>query len=89
MVPLNEFTILCTTRRAVHLGLDLGFFFIVIQLSLCIHFVHLYCVCFRKAIPTGMISGAAAQFLASPMDLVKIQLQTEGKRILEGHKPRY
>ena len=36
-----------------------------------------------------MVSGAAAQFLASPTDLVKIKLQTEGKRILEGHKPRF
>ena len=43
---------------------------------------------FRKAIPTGMISGAAAQFLASPTDLVKVQMQMEGKRQLEGLKPR-
>jgi solute carrier family 25 uncoupling protein 27 len=42
-----------------------------------------------KAIPTGMIAGAAAQFLASPTDLVKIRLQTEGKRVLEGKSPRY
>ena len=43
---------------------------------------------FRKAIPTGMISGAAAQFLASPTDLVKVHMQMEGKRQLEGLKPR-
>ncbi|XP_065910309.1 mitochondrial uncoupling protein 4-like [Dysidea avara] len=42
-----------------------------------------------KAIPTGMISGAAAQFLASPTDLVKVQMQMEGRRQLEGKKPRY
>lgn len=38
----------------------------------------------RKAIPTGMIAGASAQFLASPTDLVKIILQAEGKKVLEG-----
>ena len=35
-----------------------------------------------------MIAGAAGQFLASPMDLVKTRLQAEGKRILEGEKAR-
>jgi len=35
-----------------------------------------------------MISGAAAQFLASPTDLVKVQMQMEGRRLLEGKKPR-
>jgi len=52
---------------------------------MCIHYITTY----RKAIPTGMISGAAAQFLASPTDLVKVQMQTEGKRLLEGKKPRW
>ena len=42
----------------------------------------------RKALPTGMISGALGQFLASPTDLVKIRMQMEGKRILDGLKPR-
>ena len=42
----------------------------------------------RKAIPGGMISGAAAQFLASPTDLVKVRLQMEGRRVLEGKSPR-
>lgn len=42
----------------------------------------------RKAIPTGMIAGAGGQFLASPTDLVKVRLQVEGKRVLEGHPPR-
>ena len=54
--------------------------------------VHCMIVCdvvsARKAIPTGMIAGSAGQFLASPMDLVKTRLQAEGKRILEGEKPR-
>lgn len=53
-------------------------------------FVYLFCYfLFRKAIPTGMIAGAAGQFLASPTDLVKTRLQAEGKRILEGKKARY
>ena len=47
----------------------------------------LFCV-LRKAVPTGIVSGAAAQFLASPNDLVKVQMQMEGKRQLEGLKPR-
>lgn len=36
-----------------------------------------------------MSAGAAAQFLASPTDLVKVQMQMEGKRLLEGHTKRY
>ncbi len=35
-----------------------------------------------------MMSGAMGQFLASPTDLVKIRLQMEGKRALDGLKPR-
>ncbi|XP_019848686.1 PREDICTED: mitochondrial uncoupling protein 4-like [Amphimedon queenslandica] len=42
-----------------------------------------------KAIPTGMIAGASAQFLASPTDLVKIILQAEGKKVLEGKPIKY
>ncbi len=38
---------------------------------------------------TGMISGGLGQFLANPMDLVKVRLQMEGKRMLEGHQPRW
>ena len=38
--------------------------------------------------PTGMLSGAMGQFLASPTDLIKIRLQMEGKRALDGLKPR-
>ncbi len=43
---------------------------------------------YRKAIPTGMLSGGMGQFLASPTDLVKTRLQMEGRRLLDGHKPR-
>lgn len=42
----------------------------------------------RKGLPTGMLSGAMGQFLASPTDLVKIRLQMEGRRQLDGLKPR-
>uniref|UniRef100_UPI00358DE6F6 mitochondrial uncoupling protein 4-like isoform X3 n=1 Tax=Myxine glutinosa TaxID=7769 RepID=UPI00358DE6F6 len=41
-----------------------------------------------KAIIAGMTSGAIGQFAASPTDLVKVQMQTEGKRRLEGKSPR-
>eukprot|EP00112_Aurelia_sp_Birch-Aquarium-sp1_P016134 Seg3632.1 transcript_id=Seg3632.1/GoldUCD/mRNA.D3Y31 product="Mitochondrial uncoupling protein 4" protein_id=Seg3632.1/GoldUCD/D3Y31 len=40
-----------------------------------------------KSIVGGLSAGAAAQFIASPTDLVKVQMQTEGRRMLEG-KPR-
>lgn len=40
-----------------------------------------------KSIIGGLSAGAAAQFVASPADLVKVQMQTEGRRALEG-KPR-
>ena len=42
----------------------------------------------RKAVPTGMLAGGAGQFLASPTDRVKVILQMEGRRVLDGHKPR-
>ncbi|XP_044529625.1 mitochondrial uncoupling protein 4 [Gracilinanus agilis] len=37
----------------------------------------------------GMLSGAFAQFLSNPADLVKVQLQMEGKRKLQGKALRY
>jgi hypothetical protein len=36
----------------------------------------------------GLISGAVAQFFASPADLVKVQMQMEGIRRLQGLPPR-
>ncbi|CAH3194219.1 unnamed protein product [Porites evermanni] len=37
----------------------------------------------------GMTAGAFGQFIASPTDLVKVQMQMEGKRVLiEGRQPR-
>ncbi len=36
----------------------------------------------------GVSSGALAQFVASPTDLVKVIMQAEGKRRMEGHQPR-
>lgn len=41
-----------------------------------------------KAIVGGLTAGALGQFLASPTDLVKVQMQMEGRRRLEGHPPR-
>ncbi|KAI1303745.1 Mitochondrial uncoupling protein 4 [Halotydeus destructor] len=41
-----------------------------------------------KAIIGGVCAGGFAQFLASPFDLVKIQLQMEGRRKLQGLPPR-
>jgi len=35
-----------------------------------------------------MFAGGLGQYLASPADLVKVRIQLEGKRMLEGKKPR-
>ena len=44
----------------------------------------------RKSVIAGMTAGAFGQFIASPTDLVKVQMQMEGKRVLiEGRQPRY
>lgn len=42
----------------------------------------------RKAVVGGMSAGAIGQFFASPTDLVKVQMQMEGKRKLEGKPSR-
>jgi len=41
-----------------------------------------------KSAVCGVTSGGLAQWMASPADLVKVQVQMEGKRRLMGHKPR-
>lgn len=43
----------------------------------------------HKAVLAGMSTGALAQFVASPTDLVKVQMQMEGRRKLEGKPPRF
>lgn len=43
----------------------------------------------RKSAIGGVTSGALAQFIASPADLVKVQIQMEGRRRLLGKPPRY
>ncbi|XP_056621271.1 mitochondrial uncoupling protein 4 isoform X1 [Triplophysa dalaica] len=43
---------------------------------------------FWKAVIGSMISGALGQFIASPTDLVKVQMQMEGMHRLEGKPPR-
>uniref|UniRef100_A0A8B9G2V8 Solute carrier family 25 member 27 n=1 Tax=Amazona collaria TaxID=241587 RepID=A0A8B9G2V8_9PSIT len=40
--------------------------------------------CAWKAVVGGMCAGAIGQFFASPTDLVKVQMQMEGRRKLEG-----
>ncbi|XP_003378612.1 conserved hypothetical protein [Trichinella spiralis] len=40
-----------------------------------------------KAMCSSMASGAIGQFLASPTDLVKVQMQMEGRRRLDGLPP--
>nr|XP_056712801.1 mitochondrial uncoupling protein 4 [Euleptes europaea] len=42
-----------------------------------------------KAVVGGMMAGAIGQFFASPTDLVKVQMQMEGKRRLEGKPLRF
>ena len=41
-----------------------------------------------KAIIGGLTAGSVGQFVASPMDLIKVQMQMDGKRLLEGRNPR-
>ncbi|XP_038065028.1 mitochondrial uncoupling protein 4-like [Patiria miniata] len=41
-----------------------------------------------KAALAGMLAGVIGQFIASPTDLVKVQMQMEGRRVLEGKPPR-
>ncbi|MFH4978580.1 hypothetical protein AB6A40_005289 [Gnathostoma spinigerum] len=42
-----------------------------------------------KSMLCGMFSGAFAQFMASPTDLVKVQMQMEGLRKLQKLPPRF
>ncbi|XP_037301685.1 mitochondrial uncoupling protein 4-like, partial [Manduca sexta] len=37
----------------------------------------------------GLAAGSLAQFIASPTDLVKVQMQAEGRNILQGKAPRF
>ena len=41
-----------------------------------------------KKVLAGMSAGGFGQFVASPTDLIKTQIQMEGKRRLQGKKPR-
>jgi solute carrier family 25 uncoupling protein 27 len=42
-----------------------------------------------KASLSGLSAGAAAQFIASPTDLIKVQMQMEGRKLLDGKLPRF
>merc|ERR1719419_546952 len=44
-------------------------------------------LCGKKVI-AGMSAGGFGQFMASPTDLVKTQIQMEGRRRLLGYEPR-
>ncbi|XP_047024027.1 mitochondrial uncoupling protein 4-like [Helicoverpa armigera] len=37
----------------------------------------------------GLAAGSLAQLIASPTDLVKVQMQAEGRRVLQGKPPRF
>ncbi|XP_003741766.1 mitochondrial uncoupling protein 4 [Galendromus occidentalis] len=41
-----------------------------------------------KSIGVGVFAGALGQFMASPVDLVKVRMQMDGRRILQGLPPR-
>lgn len=41
-----------------------------------------------KKVLAGMSAGGFGQFVASPTDLIKTQIQMEGKRRLQGKPPR-
>lgn len=41
-----------------------------------------------KSVLTGALAGTGGQLPASPGDLVKIRLQMEGRKILDGHNPK-
>ena len=43
----------------------------------------------RQAAGAGLLAGGLGQLLSSPADLVKVQMQMEGRRRLLGHKPRW
>ena len=42
-----------------------------------------------KGMMAGMMAGGIGQFLATPTDLVKVQMQIEGKRVAQGGAPRF
>ncbi|XP_059045426.1 mitochondrial uncoupling protein 4 [Achroia grisella] len=37
----------------------------------------------------GLVAGSLAQLIASPTDLVKVQMQAEGRRLIQGKPPRF
>lgn len=52
--------------------------------TLMIAFKNVSALIIRKSVIGGMMAGVVGQFLANPTDLVKVQMQMEGKRKLEG-----
>ncbi|XP_022228835.2 mitochondrial uncoupling protein 4C-like [Drosophila obscura] len=41
-----------------------------------------------SALSCGFVAGCIAQAMANPFDIVKVRMQTEGRRRIQGHKPR-
>ncbi|XP_076309509.1 uncoupling protein 4A isoform X1 [Tachypleus tridentatus] len=73
-------------RHLVYTGSRMTFYEFIRE-----HFLHKNqdgTIDFWKAVLGGLTAGAAGQFLASPTDLVKVQMQTEGIRRLQGYSPR-
>ena len=44
---------------------------------------------YRKMVLVGSATGAISQFIASPTDLVKVIMQSDGKRALDGQPRRF
>ena len=51
-------------------------------------YIYCYHSLFRKAFLSGPICGAAAQWVSSPTDLLKVRMQLESRRRLLGLPPR-
>jgi hypothetical protein len=46
-------------------------------------------IIYRKMVLVGSATGAISQFIASPTDLVKVIMQSDGKRALDGQPRRF
>lgn len=44
---------------------------------------------FRRSPAGGLAAGSLAQLIASPTDLVKVQMQAEGRRVSQGKASRF
>ncbi|XP_060065360.1 mitochondrial uncoupling protein 4-like [Ylistrum balloti] len=74
------------TRHVFYTGLRMSFYEVIRESILKKEADGSYPV--WKASLGGLTAGALSQFIVSPTDLVKVQLQMEGRRRLEGKPPR-